>query len=584
MNDIVVSTDIDVVSSVIKNCGENQAERTSIGPYYIGVNCTNRSDLKNISIFDDSVIILIGNLRNIGNEPPELEKLKEDILSTPDTVLKQLNGSFSIVVATENRLLVASDIMGSRPLYYSTVEDVILSTSPTTIAPFISDPNIDEQGVTELLTYDVIQGQRTLLTEISAIPAASYISATDGTVDVERYYAWEADTGQKEYGEKILDRYRSVVKADMATVDSQSRVGMYLSGGLDSRLLAGVLRERTTDIRTFTYDANPGGGENLEPAKKVADSLGLQNNETPFTPGEFAKALEEGVKETGGRFSCRHMHNLQFRSQEIGKYVDVIFRTDGQGNLFGEDITPEALQNARSTGDAVKFYHQREKSTPVEVVDEVLNTDVDVTHGLYRMADQSPYTNPKNILKDLYYQSYLPNSHYRSNIAGSEISYRFPLVDKRLLELSAGMPSSERERNKFFISPLKLDLIRRFDSGLESIPYERTHTPPKYPMPVHAARMVIDRLSKFLSPKSVSQNQTTLYDTWYRENEKLRTVVDSYLEDAKQRDVFDQTTIERLRRNHLVRNGNHFSVLAAITTAEIFLQHVDKGRNSITNR
>lgn len=524
---------------------------------------------------------LLGTVRNLDDIDVVAEDLPVELLDSPVELLDQLQGSFQMAAASDGRVILATDRLGSRPAYYLEDSEPAVAPSASALAPEIEDPTPDVRAVQEVVSYQVVQGEKTLLEEMSAVPAGSYLVLDDDGVTVERYDepAWESDF--TDYTQDVFDTYRDVVEADSDTVDENTRVGSWLSGGLDSRLLAGLVSQVVPDMKAFTYDSNPGGSVNIEPAKATAACFGAAHEITTEGPEAFAEALEDGIDSTGGRLSWRHMDNLPFRVSDIADRVDVLFEASGQGELFGESYSPEDLERATESMMPAVAAAESLRALPREEVEGLFTEPLDLTQEFRNQAAASPYEDDRKLFIDVFNRAFYPNFHYRTTLERGRVALRHPMVDSRLLDLSAEMPDTLRLSEKYPlllnlarepVAGLKLKLIRMLNNGVEDIPYERTKIAPRHPMAVHAARAVIDRLPAFLKQKKTGSGSCTKYDTWYRENEALREAVDGYVEDAKQRDYFNAEEIGRLREAHLDGRENNVEILAAVTTTEVWLQ------------
>lgn len=583
MTGISGGVDLDCYESILEEMESepwHSSERIQSDPLNIGVTTHNENDPTGYKVWSDegNSAVLFGAIRNEEEGDFDIDTLPQQIIEEPEEMLQKLEGSYQIAVANGETVIIATDLLGTRPIYYSDADRVSFSGDISALATQIDDPTVDSQSVAELLCYEFIIGQGTLIEEIQVIPAASYMRVDSSGLEIRRYDSLDFSAGSDNFVSKVYDRYDSLIKDTVDSIDRSSEVGIWLSGGLDSRLLAGTLKQYLDDFKTYTYDANPGGGDNIRPARKTAEYLGVENEVTPFTPDEFVEMLETGVKTSGGQFSWRHMHSLPFRVSGIEEEVDVLFETSGQGELFGEDFSVRDLQRVQNASSPAEVFHDK-WGTPVKRVSKMLSTGVNVNGSIREAAIESPYEEDSKVLYDLHHQIFYPNFHYRSGLSGSKVGFRIPLVDKQLLELTANMPTRLRRGQSQHtlgmtgepVSELKLGLSRKLYAGLESIPYERTKVAPKYPMLVHEFSHIVSEVLRIFKEKA-GLGRNTMYNEWYRNNENFREVVDSYFNDAMDREIFNSQELQRLRSAHLKKEENNIKEIAAVTTAEIWLQ------------
>ncbi|MFB6179640.1 MAG: asparagine synthase-related protein, partial [Halorientalis sp.] len=234
---------------------------------------------------DRGIVFVHGTVANPEQFTRGIDGLCEAFLADPAEILPELDGPFAIAGFDRERdeTLVATDKVGTRTCYYSDEDGLLFGTHIESLLMQVDDPEINVRTIEDMLTFGHAYGSRTLVREIKSVPPASLVRHRDGETTLERY--WERDFGElpaEGYVDRTLRIYREMLSDVADTIDGQP--GLWLSGGLDSRTMAAVLDERLDSLRTFTYDGNPGGGVNLEPAKAVANHLDLENEVTPFTP------------------------------------------------------------------------------------------------------------------------------------------------------------------------------------------------------------------------------------------------------------------------------------------------------------
>lgn len=239
---------------------------------------------------------------------------------------------------------------------------------------------------------------------------------------------------------------------------------------------------------------------------------------------------------------------------------------------FGEDIW---LHNLRHKPPAEGVFSLWGMNEP-DVVRSLLVDPVDPKQSIREELENSTKDDPEHQTLDTIRRSFA-YSHFRSKkLARSQVGTRLPWAHGDFQDHIAKMPDEQfRIRNLPFtdgkipyaVSPLKLDVIRRLNSGLDEIPYERTGLSPKRPLAVHAAGYGV------MKSKQLLKREPAMYTKWYRDNASMRAFVDSLLDDAKPRPFFDADGIEQLRA--AVRDGESGAVraLSALTTVEWWLQH-----------
>jgi len=245
-----------------------------------------------------------------------IAEIIEAILDRPDDILPALDGSFAIVAvdAAANRVVLAQDKIGTRQCYYATDDELVFGSEVKALLDELDDVRIDRQGVSDMLLMGHMWGDRTLIEEVNALRPASYLEYTDGESSLHRY--WKPDYGMADPGnsylQKLKDRLQRSIDLVGNTIDGEA--GLWLSGGLDSRLTAAELSRRAVrddrfSLTTYTYDANP-PGKNIEPAREVAAELDVPNELVELSAEAFAPQFERVVDLTDGMVSWNTTKNL----------------------------------------------------------------------------------------------------------------------------------------------------------------------------------------------------------------------------------------------------------------------------------
>lgn len=520
--------------------------------------------------------VIYGVVSNRSELGLSTDELFTGLLERPKDVLPRLSGPF-LVACTDTRdgsMLVATDKLGSRACYYAETDSgLVFASELKAVLTQLDDVRLNEQAAGDLLTFGYVLGEKTLAEGVSSLQPATLLEYADGDLSVTRY--WEPEFGKLPadgYAERSLDIYKKSMSDVANTLDGQ--VGLWLSGGLDSRAMAAVLKEEYGSFHTLTYDGNPSDGTNIGPARQVADHLGVDNELIDTKPGDFGDLVRKGVDVTDGMISWSFFVNPDFIFNGLHDTVDIIMEGAPQGELFGEEIWLHQLKHSSSPTEAIA---RTFGETDRETVTSLLNASVDPTDSIRaEVAKSSPQSQEHRTI-DTWYRNFCSNAHFRSNkLARSQVGMRIPFTNGEFLDHLAKMPHDTCRRSSFpftggkiprSMAPLKLQISRQMNSGLEKIPYERTGLSPTRPMWLHDTKYVAKQLRwRFFDEKPEP------WADWYRTNSKMSTFINGTLDDACSRELFDEAVIRRLQQEHLAEGKNNIRPIAAITTLEVWLQ------------
>lgn len=220
--------------------------------------------------------------------------------------VKDLNGqwAFAIWDSEHQRLFLSRDRMGVRPLFYTNSSDGFLfgSEIKSLFAVTSVQRAIDLEALDELFTFWVTLPPRTMFSGISELPPGHSLVLERGDVHVHAYwelnYQSSLSVESEEEASKIL--LNLLLDATRIRLRSDVPVGAYLSGGLDSTVIAALVKELgTTHLRTFSVAFED----------KEFDESSFQNEAS-----EFLKTEHQGIV-------CS--------SQDIGRvFPEVIWHTE----------------------------------------------------------------------------------------------------------------------------------------------------------------------------------------------------------------------------------------------------------------
>ncbi|MFJ5631830.1 asparagine synthase (glutamine-hydrolyzing) [Streptomyces goshikiensis] len=377
--------------------------------------------------------------------------------------LRDVRGMFALILwdRVENKLVLARDRFGIKPLYYHRDrERIVLSSEIKGLFADGSTPRrFDwEQALASPLlaaagTFN--DGPVTTWFEgVEQVPAATIlrIDLQDGRTSEHRY--WELPTEADEsadaedfirqYGELLQDSVRECVTAD-------TELGLFLSGGIDSSAVLALAGDKREGMHTFT--ALTGGtldNGDAENAAWIARELGVPNHQVVFprdhtpTPEEWLRLL--WLTETpmcGPEVYYKHeLHRYArearpgLRGMLLGAASDEF--NGGYAGELGEDwesFTQSLALMDRGTriGRRPQLRHWWAEG-PSFISPKALDGLDSDNDRLYRAYLRSEY------LQIQQYNVW----HEDRTAAGSGVEARVPFLDHRLVELSARIPERLR--------------------------------------------------------------------------------------------------------------------------------------------
>jgi asparagine synthase (glutamine-hydrolysing) len=203
-----------------------------------------------------------------------------------EACVDDLNGQFAFAIwdGRERKLFLARDRLGIRPLYYTRREGQLLFASE--IKALFAHPvvrrEIDLRALDQIFTLWCTLPSRTIFEDIQALPPGHCMRVADGRVDVWRY--WKLDY-TRDLDEPVDEEARAeklrelLVDATRLRLRSDVPVGAYLSGGLDSSVIVGLVRNFTSNrLETFSVAFEDAEFDERAFQKEVSAHLGTDHH------------------------------------------------------------------------------------------------------------------------------------------------------------------------------------------------------------------------------------------------------------------------------------------------------------------
>jgi asparagine synthase (glutamine-hydrolysing) len=443
------------------------------------IDLSEKSGQPMIDAANGNVIVFNGTIYNYPQLRQELKQKGHGFVSSGDTevILKayaewgtdcvqRLHGMFAFGIwdKSRQRLMLARDRIGIKPLYYTADSNRLLFAS-TTQALLAADRTIDT-GIDPVALHNlfslhaVVPAPRTVLKGVRKVrPAHVMLFEQDGSVSEQRYWTLHAKRAHKDWSEQqwteaIHDALRAAVEKRKIIADVP--VGVLLSGGLDSSLLVGLLCEAgVKNLKTFSVgfeDQPEEKGNEFEFSDAVVEKFGTEHHRFLVPNSEVLPRLPEAFANMTEPMFAQDAVAFYLLSEVVSKEVKVVQSGQGADEVFAGYFWYPQMQYSVTPGVRrfAERYFDRDHAEYLETVDSRFHGDDHSSVLMTELLD--------GVDADEYIDRVLavdvttlivddPVRRVDNMTMAWGLEARVPFLDHELIELAASMPPELKLRS-----------------------------------------------------------------------------------------------------------------------------------------
>ena len=269
-----------------------------------------------------------------------------------ENCVQYLRGMFAFAVWDEKnqKLFIAKDRVGKKPLYYTTQNgSFIFASEIKSILEYLDKtPQIDLESIDLFLTYQYIPSPKTIFENIkSLLPAHILTCDKNGNVKMEKY--WDLDFTKKtdlSFDDACSETKNLLTEATKLRMISDVPLGAFLSGGVDSSIVVGLMSQLSSQpVKTFSIGFEEADFSELKYAKIVANHFKTDHHEFIVKPN-FIEILPKLVWHYGQPFADSSALPSYFVANETRKHVTVALNGDGGDETFGGYLRYKAMKGS----------------------------------------------------------------------------------------------------------------------------------------------------------------------------------------------------------------------------------------------
>jgi len=270
-----------------------------------------------------------------------------------EETLNKLDGMFAFALydKEKNKLILARDRFGEKPLYYfhNNESFVFASELMAIIRSKTIEKIIDPESLYLYLSLHYVPFEKTIIKNIYKLLPAHYLVLDTRKFSIQTIKYWSLSL------QKIHIPFQDAVNEVRKLVTQTSRermiadvpIGAFLSGGIDSSILVANMADHVAHLHTFSIGFSEDEFDESVYAKFVAKKFGTKHHHFYFTSKKAQNSINDVILSMDEPLGDQALLPVYLLSKEARKYVKVVASGEGADEIFG----------------GYDYYHQKNKTT-----------------------------------------------------------------------------------------------------------------------------------------------------------------------------------------------------------------------------
>ena len=505
--------------------------------------------------------------------------------------LPDMNGAFSFILwdASKEILIAGNDRYGLYPMYWSQSKNGFCLSSRVlaSVLSGVVEGNWNPDGVIQLITVDDVISDTTLVSGVHTFPQASLMIKTKAGLEWKAYWQYNY-TGREQKMDRVEladELGRCFTKAVKLQSAGKRRIGVTLSGGLDSRTIVAGAEKSGITLHTFTWGKSNSYDRRF--AKGVAELYRTTHHDSDYMYKNFETGYEAGIRATEGHinyFDCHMLAHLEI----MREHTDVILNGyAGDLVLGGSYLRPAWMRDIPIEKLAQILFKWRNTNFPesglhqaISCFDEI--TKEQLTSGYYmKLINKKKGMRPPDIV-----DSFFLENRVRRQCSMGTVLMRYvvesaaPFFEYDLLDLTTSIPADLRYEHRMYLSMIN----KHFPESL-SVRWQKTLLPASFPLWMNLPAKAFLKGCRILEgklgwPEIASRQSPVDFAVWLRGPLKnwLEQII--YDKNPVAREVLRKDFCEDVFKKHL-NNGDFTRLLGVIISICGFAYALKKARDKV---
>lgn len=257
--------------------------------------------------------------------------------------VERLRGMFAIAIwdAVEQKLFIARDRFGIKPFYWAeTPNGLYFASEIKALLPFLKERLVNTAALSDYFAFQFCLGEKTLMGDVWQMPAAHFAVVSPGqTPQPVRYWEVHYDIDFDHTERWFTERLRELVEDSVRVhLRADVEVGSYVSGGVDSSLLAALGREVRPDGRFQAFNGRFLDSQDFDEsryAQALADEQNMLLHVADIDEDDFVDHISKVIWHLDQPVAGPGSFPQYMVSKRVGENIKVVLGGQGGDEIFG---------------------------------------------------------------------------------------------------------------------------------------------------------------------------------------------------------------------------------------------------------
>lgn len=483
----------------------------------------------------------------------------------------ELNGIFAFAIwdARKQRLFLARDHMGVKPLYYAVTDDAFLFSSEikSIIKSGYLKPRCRDESVFEYFMFRHISGEHTLFEGVKSLLPACTLNFNNDGIRINRY--WSPYPEKKVDGlkyESACDELSSLIQdAVKMQLISDVPLGTFCSGGLDSSLITAFAARLTEKpINTFSVGFYENDYDETSYARLVSNQYGTKHHEIKVSNQEFADLMPKMIWHNDEPLNFANSVQIYAISKLAKEYVTVVLTGEGSDELFAgypRYFIPQLSALYRKLPTYLKAialsYARHTENHRIEKISK---------YSIHSQEDALLYNSSfldRQFLSEIFKNGLADSCEYRKSC----------LTEGRDKGLDAVTNMTLLDQQNYMVSILnrqdKMSMAASIESRVPFLDFRiveySNRLPARYKMKNFRTKYILKKIAGNILPENIVNRRKSGFgvpiNTWLKDNSGLGRYMSDLCKESRISSYINQEKMKRIIKEHRAGYKDHSEFL-----------------------